>query len=179
MHPTHGYAFGMSGSDAERGWRSGESSQFPPGPDEPPEPGTYGPGAYGGYQQGPYGPGPYGSGQYPPPGYGPYGYGPPGRGPYRYGPPGYGGYPPPGWSSGTRRPGEAVAALVLAILSFVVLPLILSIVALILAGVARNRIYQSSGTLHGLGMVRAAQIVAIINVVFAVFGLAFGLAAHF
>jgi len=107
-----------------------------------------------------------------PPGYGPYGYGP-GPPPYQqppwYGPYGYG--PPPGW----RRPGyngEAVAAFVLAILSFVLVPVVPAIVALVLAHVARGKIWASRGGYRGLGLCTAATVLAIINLVAAVFGIA-------
>ncbi len=101
-------------------------TQPPYGP--PPEPGQPG------YGQPGYGPPPgYGQspGYSPPPGYGP----PPGYSP----PPGYGyGYPAP-----PSTEGNAIAALILAIASFLVCPVIPAIIALVLAGSAKRNILAS------------------------------------
>ena len=129
----------------------------PPGPGSPPPPpGQWqAPGA-GGYQAAP--PSGYGT----PPGYGaPPGYGtPPG---YGYQQPGYG-YQTPGYGYAPKTDGSAVAALVLAISSFVICPLITAVVALFLASGAGRRIDQSGGTLEGRGMVTAAKIISWINI---------------
>ncbi|MGH2767347.1 MAG: hypothetical protein ACRDIF_00070 [Actinomycetota bacterium] len=70
--------------------------------------------------------------------------------------------PPP---SGTRETeGTAIAALVLAIVSFVVLPLVPAIVALFLCRTASRKIRGSGGTLGGQGLVTAARVVAWVNV---------------
>ncbi len=68
----------------------------------------------------------------------------------------------PGWDDAEpeRTDGGAIAALVLAIASFLLLPLIGSVVALFLAAGAEQRIATSGGTLGGAGMVKAAKIVA-------------------
>lgn len=83
-------------------------------------------------------------------------------------PPGYG--PPPGPPSSQVRQtsSDAVVALVLAILSWVVCPVILAVVALVFAGKARTAITASGGWLEGSGMVTAAKIIAWVNIVFAV-----------
>ena len=109
--------------------------------------------------QPPYGPPPE-SGQ---PGYGQPGYGQPGYGQ----PPGYS--PPPGYGYGYPAPpateGNAIAALILAIASFLVCPVIPAIIALVLAGSAKRNILASGGAKQGLGMVTAAKIVAWANIV--------------
>ena len=114
--------------------------------------------------QPPYGPPPE-SGQ---PGYGQPGYGQPGYGQPGYGqPPGYS--PPPGYGYGYPAPpateGNAIAALILAIASFLVCPIIPAIIALVLAGSAKRNILASGGAKQGLGMVTAAKIVAWANIV--------------
>ena len=62
----------------------------------------------------------------------------------------------------------AIVALVVAIASFVVCPVILAVVALVLCSSARRNINASGGTLGGSGLVTAARIVAWINIGFAV-----------
>ncbi len=59
---------------------------------------------------------------------------------------------------------KAVVALVLAIASFVVCPLIPAIVALVLAPQARDEIAASGGRVGGEGLVTGARVVAWINV---------------
>ena len=117
------------------------SSSYPP----PPPPGD--PDPYG--QQPSYGTPPP-----PPPGYGqqPYGAQPYGQQPY-----GYGGYAAPETES------MAVVALVLAIASFVVCPIIPAIVALVLANNADTAIQASGGRKTGEGLTKAARIIAWIN----------------
>ena len=98
--------------------------------------------------QPPYGPPPeYGQPQYGQPPYGP--------------PPGYGypGYAPP------ATEGNAIAALILSIASFLVCPIITAIIALVLAGSAKRNILASGGAKQGLGMVTAARIIAWANIV--------------
>jgi hypothetical protein len=127
-------------------WRPvGDPSGQPPG--QPP-PGQPPPGQP--YTQPPYPP--YGQ-----PGPGQPGYGAP---PYQaYGQPAYGGYP-----VGRQTEGYAIAALVLAIASFVLCPLIPAIVALVFCGTATRNIQQSGGAKEGEGLVKAAQIIAWLNV---------------
>jgi hypothetical protein len=121
--------------------------------------------------QPPYGPPPeYGQPGYgrqpgygPPPGYGQPGYGQPGYGqPAGYG---YPGYAPP------STEGNAIAALILAISSFVVCPLVTAVIALVLAGSAKRNILASGGAKEGLGMVIAARIIAWANIVLVTLGI--------
>ena len=89
----------------------------------------------------------------PPPGYAP---------PQGYGlPPGYGA---PGYAAPPSTETKAIVALVLAIGSFVVFPLVPAIVALCLAPGAKRDIETSGGRLTGLGLVTASKIVAWCNV---------------
>jgi hypothetical protein len=130
--------------------RPTEPGPTPPGAGEP----GYGQPAYGqpgydqpGYTQ-PYGQPPYGQ-----PGYGqPYG---PAQG-YGYG---YG-YPP-----GPQTESSATAALVISIVGFFICPPVGAIVALVLAGNAQKRIEASGGRLTGLDQVKAARIIAIVQLV--------------
>ncbi len=77
----------------------------------------------------------------------------------------YGGYPSPGYYPpvARRTEGMAIAALVLAIVSFVVCPVIPAIVALAMVPSARRNIEASGGALEGLGLLTAAKIVSWIN----------------
>ena len=129
-------------------WPPPPGSAWPPGPPPPPPPSAYG-----------YGQPPPGYGQ-PPPGYG---QPPPGYPPYQpypfYGPP-------------RQTEGLAIAALVLAIASFVVCPVIPAVVALILAASAKRNIELSGGAREGLGLVTAARAIAWINVGLAVVAIA-------
>jgi hypothetical protein len=85
----------------------------------------------------------------PPPGYQPYGqYGQPYSGPY----------------APRRTEGNAIAALVCAIVSFVLCPVIPAIVALFLASAAKRNIRASNGALEGDSLVTAARIIAWINI---------------
>lgn len=131
-------------------WGSGDPNAAPPPQwGAPPPPGQWG-------QQPPPG---YGGGYGTPPGFGP----PPGYGgpPQGYGapPPGYGGYygAPP-------NEGKAVGALICAILSWFACPLILAIVALVLAGQSSAEIRSSGGRLGGEGMNTAARVIAWLNI---------------
>jgi hypothetical protein len=76
-------------------------------------------------------------------------------------PPGGGAYAPP------RTEGTAVAALICAIASWVVCPIILAVVALGLAHSAGNKIDASGGRITGEGLVKAAQIIAWIHIALA------------
>lgn len=130
--------------------------------------GVPGPGVSGAGAPGPGVPG-YGVSGYGAPGYGVPGYGVPGYGVPGYGVPGYGG--PPETSS------RAVVALVLAIASFVVLPFLAAVAALVVASGAQREIRSSGGALTGAGLATAASIISWINIalcvlaVVAVFGL--------
>jgi uncharacterized membrane protein len=74
---------------------------------------------------------------------------------------------PPATGGGYATPrteGMAIAALICAIASWVVCPIVLAIIALALAHAAGNKIDASGGRLTGDGVVRAAQIVAWIHI---------------
>lgn len=78
-------------------------------------------------------------------------------------PPAYGaqpGSPYGGWAGPAQTDGRAIAVLVLAICSFVVLPVIPAIVALAMAGGTLRDIQASGGRLTGESLVRAGRIVA-------------------
>ena len=62
-----------------------------------------------------------------------------------------------------QQDGTAVAALVLAIASFVVCPLVPAIVALVLARQSQQKIAASGGRLTGEGLNTAARIIAWIH----------------
>lgn len=64
--------------------------------------------------------------------------------------------------------GKAIAALVLAIASFVVCPLIPAIIALVLASQARREIDESYGAVAGEGLVSASRVVSIVNLALSV-----------
>ena len=111
--------------------------------------------------QQPYGqPYPQGQGQ---------GYGPP----QGYGQPGYG-TPPPGWGQpyGPQETStKAIVALVCAIASFVVLPLLPAIAALLVASSASRDIDAAGGRLTGRGLITGARVTAWINIALSVVGL--------
>lgn len=102
-------------------------------------------------------------------------------------PPGYGPPPQPGqvpmaygFPVAPQTDGTAICVLVLAISSFVVLPVIPAIVALVLAPSAERAILASGGRLTGESLVRAGRVVAWVHlalcVAFALFVVAvFGL----
>ena len=77
--------------------------------------------------------------------------------------PGYSPYPNYGGYTAPKNDGTAVTALVLAIASFVVCPVIPSIVALVLANSADRNIAASNGALTGESLTRAARIIAWIH----------------
>jgi hypothetical protein len=91
-------------------------------------------------------------------------YEPPGGGQ----PPQYGqfGQPPYGYPV-TPKSNDAVIALVAAIASWVICPVVPSIVALVYAGRARQAILASGGALAGQGMVTAARVLAWLHLVVA------------
>jgi len=96
------------------------------------------------------------------------GYGvPPGPPPPGYGPPAEPGMPPAygSWTGPSRVSTQAVVALVLALASYAVLPLIASVAALYVAASARREIAASGGQVGGAGLARVARVLAIINVV--------------
>ena len=122
---------------------------------------------------------------YTPPGYRPAGYPPPGPPPaagYASPPTGYPppggpvqGYPPQpgyGYGSGPQQTStRAVVALVCAIASFLVFPLVPAIAALVLARGAQREIATSGGRLAGEGLVTGARVTAWINIVLSVLAL--------
>lgn len=63
--------------------------------------------------------------------------------------------------------GTAVAALVCAILAWIVLPVVMAIVALVLARIAQDKIDESGGRYAGEGLITAAKIIAWINLALA------------
>jgi hypothetical protein len=98
-------------------------------------------------------------GQQPPPGYGaPPPPPPPAYGGYPQQPYGYGGYSAPETESG------AIIALVLAIASFVVCPVVPAVVALVIANNADSAIAASGGRKTGEGLTKAARIVSWVNI---------------
>jgi len=111
------------------------------------------------------------------PGYGQPGYGQPGYGQPGYGQPGYGqpapgGYgPPPQPWGGPGGPGrapqtesKAIIALVCAIGSWLLFPVLPAIAALVVGANARRDIAASGGWLTGDGMVTAARVIAWANI---------------
>jgi len=81
--------------------------------------------------------------------------------------PGTAGYPAqlPKWST------YAVVSLVLAIGSFVLCPVILAIAALVVASSADREIKASNGWITGDGIVKAAKIIAWINIAITIVGI--------
>jgi hypothetical protein len=67
--------------------------------------------------------------------------------------------------------GTAIAALVLAIASFVVFPIVPAVIALVLASSAKREIRASGGAVQGETLARAASIVAAVNLGLLVFAL--------
>ena len=63
-----------------------------------------------------------------------------------------------------KTEGNAIAALVLAICSFIVCPLVPAVVALFLASSAKRNIDASNGALDGEALVTAAKIISFINI---------------
>lgn len=102
-------------------------------------------------------------GAYPPP---PAGYAAPGYPPPAYPAPGYA-YPPPGYPGYAPAPTtstSAVVGLVLAIASWAVCPIVLAIVALVLAKKSGDEIAASQGRVSGEGLNTATKVIAWINI---------------
>jgi hypothetical protein len=167
-------------SSANQGDGSPEGRDAPPGGSLPPPAGYrppagpaggttppfpppgYVPPATGAWPPGPQAPPPYQGYAPPPPG----GYGPP--------PGGYGTYPSYGYGAPPRRTdGTAITALILAIVSFVVCPVIPAIIALAMIPSSRRTILASGGTVEGLGLLTAAKIIAWIHLGLVLVGVAF------
>ncbi|CAB4824628.1 unannotated protein [freshwater metagenome] len=79
--------------------------------------------------------------------------------------------PEPTWPAAAPSQGEqvstsgnAIAALVLAIASWVVCPIVFAIIALVFSSLGQKEIAASGGTRHGGELVTAARIVAWINI---------------
>ena len=118
------------------------------GPGGPPPNGgpAYGAGpAYGGSPAYPAYPAPY----------------PPGNAPAPYGP---SGYAPAPYPPGPTTNGNAIGSLVVAVGAWAVCPVVLAIVAIVLAGKAKREIAASQGTQTGDGLALAGQIVAWLNI---------------
>ena len=136
-------------------------------PAEPPVQPGYGQPGYEepGYGQPGYGEAAAGQPLYGQSGYGQQpGYGQPGYGQAAYGQPAYG---QPAYGEGAAGPSrtdtKAIVALVFAIASFAVFPVVPAIIALLVAGAARRDIDGSGGALTGSGLVTAAKVVSWIN----------------
>ena len=84
-----------------------------------------------------------------------------------YGPPpsAWQGPGPVGRSGAPQTESKAIIALVCAIGSFLVLPLVLAVAALVVAGNAQRDIEASGGWLTGDGLVTAAKVIAWANLV--------------
>lgn len=113
-------------------------------------------------------PAPGQTGAYPPPGYPAPGY--PAQA-YGYPGPGYPaqayGYPPPGYPGYAPAPTtstSAIVGLVLAIASWAVCPIVLAIVALVLAKKSGDEIAASQGRVSGEGLNTATKVIAWINI---------------
>ncbi len=76
-------------------------------------------------------------------------------------------YPATGYPSAAAAPqtsSNAIIALILAIVSWAVCPIIPAIVALVLAGNAAKEIAASGGRIQGAGLVTASRIVSWVNI---------------
>ena len=148
----------------------------------------YGQAGYGqaGYDQAGYGQAGYGQGAYGQPGYAQPGYGQPGYGQGGYGQPGYGqgaygqpGYGQPVYGSpmySSAMSGEfdsmrtqAIFAMVLAVVSFFIAPLILTIPAMVWAIVNHSKAERMGAPSPTLTVTKAAKIVTIIATSFIFF----------
>ena len=110
------------------------------------------------------------SGYGPPPQYGEPGYGQPQYG-QQYGQPVQGYGAPQQWQGHTSTESKAIIALVCAIASWVVLPVLPAIAALMIGRTASEQIAMSGGRLTGDGLVTAAKVIAWANIVLSVLGL--------
>lgn len=97
-------------------------------------------------------------------------------------PPAYAAAPPAGagaygtvtpYQQGPQTSNKAVVAMVMAILSFVVCPVILAVAALIVGGQAKQEIAASNGWLTGDGLVTGAKILAWVNIALSVLAVIF------
>ncbi len=81
---------------------------------------------------------------------------------------------PPGYAPATApTSSNAVIALILAVVSWAVCPLIAAVVALVFASTAAKEIAASGGRMQGEGLVTAARIVSWINIGVVVAGIIF------
>ena len=74
------------------------------------------------------------------------------------------------WQGPTATGSQAIVALVCAIASWVVLPVLPAIAALMIARTAREQIARSGGRLTGDGLVTAAKVIAWANLVLVLLG---------
>ncbi|MEA2827210.1 MAG: hypothetical protein QOG43_1649 [Actinomycetota bacterium] len=75
--------------------------------------------------------------------------------------------PPPGsppYQPGPRTDGAAIAALILAIASFVLCPVLPAVAALFVASAGRRNIAASGGTVQGLNLCQIATVTAWVNI---------------
>lgn len=79
----------------------------------------------------------------------------------------------PGYAQ--RTSGNAIAALILAILSWVFCPIILAIIALVLAAKADREVAASDGAVTSSGLSLTAKIVAWVNIGVAAAGIVVGI----
>ena len=79
------------------------------------------------------------------------------------------------YQPGPQTSNKAVVAMVMAILSFVVCPVILAIAALIVGGQAKQEIGASNGWLTGEGLVTGAKILAWVNIALTAVAVIFGI----
>ena len=133
----------------------------------------YGQGGYGqpgyaqpGYGQGAYGQGAYGQGAYGQPGYGQGGYGQPGYGQPVYGSPMYSSAMSGEFDSMRT---QAIFAMVLAVVSFFVAPLILTIPAMVWAIINHSKAERMGAPSPTLSITKASKIVTIIATSFIFF----------
>jgi hypothetical protein len=76
-------------------------------------------------------------------------------------------YPPPAYAAAPAGPptsSNAIIALILAITSWAICPIITAVVALVLASSAAKEIEASGGRVQGAGLVTAARIVSWVNI---------------
>jgi hypothetical protein len=76
-------------------------------------------------------------------------------------------YPPPAYQAapaGPQTSSNAILALILAITSWAVCPVITAVVALVLASNAAKEIEASGGRVQGAGLVTAARVVSWVNI---------------
>ena len=78
--------------------------------------------------------------------------------------PGFAPPPPPAYGPVPQTSTNAIAALVLSIVAWVICPIIPAIIALVFANKADKEIVASNGWVTGAGLVTASKIVAWINI---------------